>query len=235
MFERKARTQSQAEYARSQASKTASTPAQWQREAETWFDGSPESVDRRLAACERMLHVARAELAHDGLRHGSKHIDTIASLEVDKGALLSLRRDLLTAASDREAAEKSLSELFPPSDWDDFDRSENMYAPDGSTWDEYDERHPRKHSSLTPQDRRFVELESAKFVAANAGVPLDELSTRAQHFAELKTSTFTPQRSRTVAAAFVSRVAALHRSAPRPQVASAPATIPDFPAEFMYL
>jgi hypothetical protein len=51
--------------------------------------------------------------------------------------------DMIQASHRR--AEKSLSELFPPSTWDEHDRSENMYAPDGSTWDEYDERHPREH------------------------------------------------------------------------------------------
>jgi hypothetical protein len=105
MFERRARNQSQAEYARKQASRQVSVEAQWQKEAETWFDGSPDSVDRRLAACEKMLHQARTRLAHDGFTKGARHLETIASLEVDKGALLELRRTLLTAASDREAAE----------------------------------------------------------------------------------------------------------------------------------
>lgn len=35
---------------------------------------------------------------------------------------------------------KSLYELFPPNNQDaQFDRDANMYAPNGSTWDEWDE------------------------------------------------------------------------------------------------
>jgi hypothetical protein len=58
-------------------------------------------------------------------------------------------------------ASKSLSELFPPSTWDESDRSQNMYAPDGSTWDEYDERHPPVHEgSYRPAglDDRYIDL-----------------------------------------------------------------------------
>jgi LysM repeat protein len=67
--------------------------------------------------------------------------------------------DMIQASHRR--AEKSLSELFPPSTWDEHDRSENMYAPDGSTWDEYDERHPREHEgSYRPAglSDRYVDL-----------------------------------------------------------------------------
>jgi len=40
---------------------------------------------------------------------------------------------------------KSLYELFPPRTMDaDYDRETNMFAPDGSTWDEIDERRERE-------------------------------------------------------------------------------------------
>ena len=230
MFESKPRTQSQAEYGRSQAGRTASTAGQWQRESETWFDGSPESVDRRLAQCERMLHQARAGMARDGLRHGSRHIDTIASLEVDKGALLALRRDLLTAASDRApssaradaqgAAQHERETGHTVSIHGDEARGYSISCP---------QCEGGHHANLSPADRRFVELESAKFIANNAGVPRDELATRARNHVELRTS------SRDVIAAFVGKVAQLHRQTPQPRTASAPRAVPDFPAEMMYL
>jgi hypothetical protein len=69
---------------------------------------------------------------------------------------------------------------------------------------------------------RFVIL-----VDNNPFLPLDELTTRARNHVELRTS------NRDTIKAFVGKVASLHRPAPR--VASAPTTIPDFPAEAMYL
>ena len=288
MFERTARTQSQAEYGRSQAGRTASTAGQWQRESETWFDGSPESVDRRLAQCERMLHQARAGMARDGLRHGSKHIDTIASLEVDKGALLALRRDLLTAASDRApssaradaqgAAQHERETGHTVSIHGDEAQGYSISCPqcegghhanlltaasdrehpvqqgdlvkvhgqpgkllaveDGAHYVAFDDGTARwlgdkgkgeHEAALSPQDRRFVELESAKFIANNTGIPLDEVATRARNHVELRTS------DRDVIAAFVGKVAQLHRQTPQPRTASAPRAVPDFPAEMMYL
>lgn len=229
MFERRARAQSQAEYARKQAGQQVSVEAQWHKEAETWFDGSPDSVDRRLAACEKMLHQARTRLAHDGFTKGARHLETIASLEVDKGALLELRRTLLTAAADREAGKHESEEGSDGSDisndaWQGWGEAYSRYDPkDG---DKQPGQH-RAEASLSPQDRRFVELESAKFVANNPGLPLDELTTRARNHVELRTS------NRDTIRAFVGKVASLHRPAPR--VASAPAMIPDFPAEMMYL
>ena len=35
--------------------------ATYTKVAESWFDGTVQSVDRRLAQCDRLLHTARAE------------------------------------------------------------------------------------------------------------------------------------------------------------------------------
>jgi len=117
-------------------------------ENEEWFTGTPDSVDRRIAQCKRIANVAKAASVRlAGRNAGIQYIALAQEMDSDRAALEGLRRDLLTAASDREAS-KSLYELFPPRTMDDdFDRSKNMYAPDGSTWDEYDERHPRKHEA----------------------------------------------------------------------------------------
>lgn len=95
------RIQSDREYARQRAARDIATGAVWQREAEVWFDGTVESVDRRLAMCKRMLADARIA-ACQGL---SEHrLARIADYEQQQVALDHLRRQLLTAASDREAA-----------------------------------------------------------------------------------------------------------------------------------
>jgi hypothetical protein len=94
-------TYSAAEQARQRAA--VSPTVQWRREAETWFDGSVESVDRRLAACDRLLTASRATLSRDGIRADTrKHLAAIEDLEAQRVVLTGLRRDLLTEASDRE-------------------------------------------------------------------------------------------------------------------------------------
>ena len=76
----------------------------WHRTARTWFDGSIESVDCRLADCRRLL--ARSERAvgsnwgSDGMQ---AHIETIASLQDTQRVLEAQRYSLLTAGTDREA------------------------------------------------------------------------------------------------------------------------------------
>lgn len=96
----------------------------------------------------------------------------------------------------------------------------------------------RHRANLSPQDRRFVELESARFVAANRDTWDDshELAVRAHNHAAAVTSTFTRQRSAAVCEAFVATVtklgAAQYRPAPR-RTASAPNT--NFPDSLLYL
>jgi hypothetical protein len=194
-------TYSPAEQARQRAAISPAT--QWRRESENWFDGSVESVDSRLAACDRLLAGAREQIANDGFGAGTrKHIGAIEDLEQQRHVLAGLRHDLLTAASDRG---------------------------------EFGAPQQRQASNLSSDDRRYVELESAKFVRANSDCPADELAIRARHHAEVKTSTFTQQRSRAVTAEFVERVAQLRRATPRPRVAMAPLRSPDFPPELMFL
>lgn len=67
--------------------------------AETWFDGTPSSVDRRLATCQSLLHEARTMAADDPV----DHLHVLAELDSDRTALSGLREDLLTAGSSRIA------------------------------------------------------------------------------------------------------------------------------------
>lgn len=86
-------------------------------------------------------------------------------------------------------------------------------------------------------DRRWVKLESARFVAANTDAVDDshELATRAHHHASVKTSTFTPQRSAAVCEAFVAEVTRLGQAQHRPRrTAAAPPSI-EFDDQAMYL
>ena len=78
--------------------------ASWESSADSWFDGSVDSVDRRIALCERLIHKASAATGRLLDRPESSHYMKLASdLQADHQALSQMRRDLLTAAFDREA------------------------------------------------------------------------------------------------------------------------------------
>lgn len=70
-----------------------------------WFDGTPESVDRRIAQCRHLqsgLRGAAGALAGTG--KDLRYIAAERELEADRASLERLRRDLLTGAADREVA-----------------------------------------------------------------------------------------------------------------------------------
>ena len=92
-------------------------------------------------------------------------------------------------------------------------------------------------SNLAGTDRRWVSLESAKFIAANPDALDDshELATRAHAHAAFKTSTFTPARSAEVCRAFVASVGELGRQTYRPHVVRTAAAAVDFPDGMIYL
>lgn len=264
-------TYSAAEQARQRAAISPAT--QWRRESENWFDGSVESVDSRLAACDRLLADARGQIAHDGFGSGSrKHLAAIEDLEAQREVLIARRDMFLTAGTSHYAVDATPSggfgntvpmtpgtadkavggnpgmpDVSPPQGgapvfgpWETgggypgFDQSKGI--PSNGAPAVGGSSNPGNISAgLIAADRRYVELESAKFIRANSDCPVDELAIRARHHAEVKTSTFTQQRSRAVTAAFVQRVAQLRRAAPRPRVAMASPRSMDFPPEMMFL
>ena len=100
---------------------------------------------------------------------------------------------------------------------------------------------PRK-GGLSPQDRRYVTLESSRFLADNIDTnDARELGTRAMHYAQKATSSYSVDRSRTITTAFVQRVVdgatqrsnhiALLRSASRPALDRAAS----LPSEALFL
>jgi hypothetical protein len=207
MFERGARFQSNAEYVRSRATASVHTAAaQWHREAETWFDGTVESVDRRLAVCDRLLHEARRSLA-DNLGN-SRRIAQVDSLEQARVALAGLRNDILTGG-----------------EW----RHDRQVAPSP-------QQMQRLLAALAPADRRYVELESAKLIRNASCDDPRELAGRAWRQASDEFSRFGQRRSDHVADAMAARVFHLaRRSRPKRTAAARHSAIQDFPAELLYL
>lgn len=220
------RIQSDAEYRRARAAVTHA--AKWHREAEVWFDGSIESVDRRLAMCNRSLAGARAAVAEHGF--STRRLAAVDDLTASQGALEHLRRQLLTAAGDRDAA---LSESDPGrlhkqrmADW--VANGVSFDGPGSVTTS-------NKLSTLQASDRRWVELEAAKLVRANPDVDTDELVIRAQHHAQRCTGILPPKRARAITAAFVGQVEHVRKSTPRVIQGSVGYTVPDCPAEMMFM
>lgn len=260
---------------------------------EDWFDGSINSVDRRLARCDKLLHSANSIVGRLDIADSRHYLQTILGLKADREALADLRYALLTGASDRE-------DVIGPPGW----RTANDHKPafpgyhhgqpgnlsweeerdinngKGQPWydkpwgqmteqdqadrikwlDAHNNYEPpslippdlidamgdaaqyRSHLSakqkLAGTDARWVTLEAARFVAANADTLDDshELATRAHHYAQTKTSTFTPQRSAAICEAFVSEVADLGHKAYRPQQTVRTASYePDFADQAIFL
>lgn len=90
---------------------------------------------------------------------------------------------------------------------------------------------------LAGADRRWVELESARFIAANRDTLDDshELAVRAHNHAAAKTSTFTRQRSAAVCEAFVRKVTQLGEQQYRPAPQRTAAINTNFPDSLMFL
>lgn len=70
----------------------------YQKTAETWFDGSVDSIDRRLARVDRLLHRIDATVARVAMVDAHHYLGALTSLCSDREALASLRHDLLTGA-----------------------------------------------------------------------------------------------------------------------------------------
>jgi hypothetical protein len=181
--------------------------------AEQWFNGSVDSIDQRLAHCKRLLHSVRFSVARLTQTDSARYLRAAEDLNRDLRTLEGVREDLLTGASGREDVT-----ALPG-------RRTASKTPAGG-------------NALNGADRRWVELESARFLSTNTDT-LDnprELAIRAAHHAELKTSVFSPARSAAVTRVFVAKVTELGRQAyrPAPRTARAPVVF-DVAPEAMFL
>jgi len=176
----------------------------FRKDSDNWFDGSVESVDRRMSRCSKLLHNAQSAAQDDPVAH----LTVIAELSADHTALKNLREDLLTGASGREAG----------------------YTPSGRRLAK------RIAHSLSPQERRWVALESTRFHAAqdDARANVTEMAARARHHAHTAASVF-GHRSAAVTDAFEFAVAELARHMPRPRTAARRPVFTDFPDSQLFL
>ena len=77
---------------------------------ENWFSGSPDSVDRRIAQAKKISNLCKAASVRlSGRNASSQYIALAREMDGDRADLEGLRRDLLTAATDRDDYED-----YPP-------------------------------------------------------------------------------------------------------------------------
>jgi hypothetical protein len=192
--------------------------ASYEKTAETWYDGSVDAVDRRIAAVDKLLHHIRTIVARLSFADSASQLRAAQTLSADRATLVEFKRTLLTGAADY-------------STWanNDLDHSMDRTASKGAS--------PALPPSLPAADRRWVTLESSRFVSANTDCLSDpeELGTRAEHHAALKTSTFSRPHSAAVTRAFVAAVIDLGRKQYRPPVVKQAAIDMNFKDEAMFL
>jgi hypothetical protein len=155
-----------------------------------WFDGTPASTDRRIAACERVLHAARSARARSPFDWEPQQI--IAELEEDHRALVGQREDLLNGYQDRKAA----LPWGKPKEEREQDKEQREF------WRQQDNERVRKGlekayggpraAAIDDDELRWAHLEAPKFLRANLDVVhyRDELATRAQCWAQKMASGF---------------------------------------------
>jgi hypothetical protein len=220
----------------------------YHKTAESWFDGSVGSIDRRLAKVDRLLHHIRATVARLDFGSSAAYLSAAQQLSADRKALVAQRADMLNGYADYRTA-NGFSDI-PGTIGDAISNAPHNLGQMADTIGSAVENAPANVTrdigqpisralggSLAGSDRRWVTLEAAKFVAANTDTldDSDELATRAAHHAALHTSTFTPARSRAVTAAFVGAVEELGRAQYRPAVKKAAAVYQDFDPQAMFL
>jgi hypothetical protein len=167
---------------------------------ENWFSGSPDSVDRRIAQAKKISNLCKAASVRlSGRNASSQYIALAREMDGDRADLEGLRRDLLTAAADRDEA-TSVDELIGP-----------PYAEDYQ--DKFEDRGDKE---IPPGLRELLGRSEARhFIAEQECDDLRELTIRAQNYAERTASSLPASQYRAFVASFVDAVRNEYRVAAR--------------------
>lgn len=221
--------------------------ADYHKTSESWFDGGVDSVDRRLARVDKLLHHVRTVIARLSFADSVSQLRAAQTLSADRAALVDLKRTLLTGAADYSTWGKTAGEGLPAkmdklpkgspdkNEWpEDHWLQDDVKKP---SFNEWSKSRNAALDTLPSADRRWVTLEAARFVSAHTDCLSDpeELATRARHHAQLKTSTSTSHHSSVVTAAFVGAVIDLGKRSYRPPAVKTAAVRDDSPPEAMFL
>lgn len=142
--------------------------------AESWFNGTVDSVDARLGACTRLLHSARSICARFSINDAGRYLYVASVLDTDRRALEALRADLLTGAAGR-------ADVIGPPGWRSANRPGSWF---GGTDQEAAQANPHgiHPNDYTSRDeylnavnmRSYLQDQSQKFPSAgDYAVPKD--------------------------------------------------------------
>ena len=230
-------------------------------EHETWFTGTPDSVDLRIAQAKKIANIAKqASVRLSGRNAASQYIALAAEMGSDISSLEGLRRDILTAAMDRESAIylKRAGYGHGPAD-------HGGHGPDGgpavpeSYWDhDVDEERQEREREREDDEAEYrdslvglhdperyipeglvhsgrIRSTARHFVAEQECDDLPELTIRAQRHAERSASTMPVGEFRKFVAAFVAAAREAYESPRTQRTASAPTTIQDFDPSLLFM
>ncbi|ABE67829.1 hypothetical protein SEA_YASSIFIED_74 [Mycobacterium phage Yassified] len=212
----------------------------WQRTANTWFDGSAESVERRIAQIDRVIAFASRTAQRSG-DPAKFCLAALPTLKANREELVELRRQLVGGswytgpedhgfavnphdyssmrewmdASNMRSYIQDAHEKHPQEGWD---RAKGDYAVDESWMDPHGPM--LNHAALD-------------FIAEQDTTDPGELRIRAQRLVAARTSTWSREASARAVQAFVK---AVEDNSPRPvRTASAPVRqLPDFEDHLMF-
>ena len=206
---------------------------------ENWFTGTPDSVDRRIAQAKKIANAAKAACVRlSGRNVVSQYIALAHEMDSDRRALEGLRRDLLTAATDRDDYEDHRrSKHREAIKWPEPINEKGELIMDGpkmmlpvleesDRWDE-----DGKHYYSEP--KTSMRSEARHFVASQECDDLRELTIRAKHYAERISSAQPPRQSAAFVRSFVEAVRDAYEP-PRQRRTAATHSIQNYPSELMY-
>ncbi|AON96843.1 hypothetical protein BI081_gp092 [Mycobacterium phage Tonenili] len=219
----------------------------WQRTASTWFDGTAESVDRRIAQLDRVIAFASRTAQRDG-DPAKFCLSALPTLKANREELTELRRQLVggswyTGPEDHGFAlnpndYSSMREWMDASNMssyiqdahdkhpqDNWDRHKGDYAVDESWMD--------PHAPAASGRDLILNHAALDFIAEQDTTDPGELKIRAQRLIAARTSTWSREASARAVQAFVR---AVEDNSPRPvRTASAPVRhLPGFEDYLMF-
>lgn len=188
---------------------------------ENWFDGTPDSVDRRIAQAKRISNLCKAACVRlAGREAGAQYIALAHEMDSDRASLEGLRRDLLTAAMDRYAE----AEALPPQPTEFAEDDPVSRSPvgamakmmwNGSPMTGQEETPAFNPGPQRPSREASLRAEARYFIAEQECDDLGELLIRARNHAERVASTLPARQAQTVVSSFVNAVSSEYRTAAR--------------------
>lgn len=205
--------------------------AKYSAAEDSWFDGTPDSVDRRILQAKKIANISKqASVRLSGRNSASQYIALAAEMDSDRKSLEGLRRDLLTAAMDLEDDEPvyEMHERDPHTNPDGHHTSLEDLPPDV--------QQQLLHWQWEKEHRDFYGSRSAArhFIAEQECDDLRELTIRAVRHAERLSSTLPMDESRVFVSSFVEAVRDAYEP-PKSRRTASFNPVPDFPADFLYM